>query len=281
MLPSPEKFDPIYAALTGALLAMIGSWITAWITGKQATTRQKNDLEHSCRERENERKHAASQKELERLYALRREVYLPFIDAMSNAVSFVPTIPTCPIEAIQTLSQLAELARHFSRVSVIAPPPVIEPVMRVVLYLQTVTTTLINRRWPIEEVASELCLNRNSVQWMLDRQKNLGQRMDAFVDTGEFKPQFKILFDQHTELGQEVKRVLEIQESLNKKKAGLELALLQQASRLLMPIREHTIPVMVSIRNEVGLPIDEDWYRRFSEESAQTAMKLIARAFSI
>ena len=262
MLPSPERFDPIYAAFAGAIITMIGSWITAWLVGAQATKRQKNDLLHSSSEKQKERDHAAAQKELERLGTLRRECYLPFMDAMAAAVGFVPSIPTCPIEVLRTLTPLVDLGRHISRITLIAPPSIIEPMMTGFLFLQTVATTLINQRWAIEHVTSDLELNRNSVQMMLDRQKNLGERMDAMIDTGEPKPQFQHLYQQHTETGDQIQSLIGEQGPLIEWKAELEL-------------KEHSITAIVAIRSEIGLPIDEAWYRRFSEDTSQKALQLV------
>ena len=100
MLPPPEKFDPIYAAVVGALIAMVSGFFTALIVGWQARKRQKTDLKHS-----------AEQKELERVHSLKREVYLPFSDALAAAVGFVPTIPTCPIDSARGRRGRSEFIR--------------------------------------------------------------------------------------------------------------------------------------------------------------------------
>ncbi|MCW0220672.1 MAG: hypothetical protein OJI67_20260 [Prosthecobacter sp.] len=277
MLPSPEKFDPIYAAFAGAAIAMFGSFITAWFTGRQATKRQKNDLQHSSLEKQKERDHIATQKELERLHILRRECYLPFMDAMASAVGFVPTIPTCPIDAIRTLVPIIELGRHISRVTLIAPPSIIEPMINGSLLLQTIATDLINKRWAIEEVSSELDLNRSSVQRMIDRQRNLNARIDNMIDSGEPKPQIQLLYQEHEELGKRIQDLIRKQGPLSDKKTDLELGLQQEAAHLLQPIKEHSIPIITAIRSEIGLPLDEDWYRRFSEKSGQKAFQVISK----
>lgn len=275
MIPTPEKFDPIYAAFAGAIITMIGSWVTAWLVGSQATRRQKNDLLHSSSEKQKERDFAAAQRELERLHTLRRECFLPFMDATAAAVGFVPSIPTCPIDGLRTLTPMVDLGRHISKITLIAPPSIIEPMMTGFLFLQTVATTLINQRWAIENVASDLDLNRNSVQMMLDRQKNLGERMDTMIDTGEPKPQLQHLYQQHTEIGERIQSLIGEQGPLIERKADLELRLQREAADLLMPLREHSITAIIAIRSEIGLPIDETWYRKFSDDTAQKALQLV------
>ena len=174
MLPSPEKFDPIYAAMVGALIAMVSGLVTALVVGFQARQRQKLDLTHS-----------AKQKELERVHSLKREIYLPFSDAMAAAVGFVPTIPTCSIETIRSMQAMTEFGRHYARVSLIAPQQVIQPVMKSFLCLQTVVMALVNKRRAIDDAASELDLNQKATDFLLDRQKKLNARMEALNDTGE------------------------------------------------------------------------------------------------
>ena len=266
MIPLPEKFDPIYAAIAGACIAMVAACTTAIIGGYQARSRQRIDLAHS-----------ATQKELERLHSLRREVYLPFSDAMSAAVGFIPTIPTCAIDTIRSLQPLAELGRHFARLSLIAPPKVIEPAMKAFLILQAVATALINKRWCIEDAAMDLNMNQQATQSMLDRQAKLLARMEALNDVGEANHKFQSLDAEQCEISQQLQSSLAEHEPLNRRKAELELEAIKQASEMLEPLREHTIPAIVAIRAEIGLPIDQQWYEQFSYEAAQTAHSIITK----
>lgn len=266
MIPLPEKIDPIYAAIAGAGIAMFASFMTALIGGYQARSRQKTDLAHS-----------ATQKELERLHSLRKEVYLPFSDALSAAVGFIPTIPTCAIDAIRAMQPLTELGRQFSRVSLIAPPKLIEPAMKAFLVLQSVATELLNKRWCIEDAATDLKMNQMATQSMLDRQAKLLARMEALNDAGVENHNFQSLDAEQSEISRQLQSNLAEHEPLNRRKAELELASIKQASELLGPLREHTIPAIVAIRAEIGLPIDQEWYEQFSNESARIAQSIIAK----
>lgn len=261
MLPTPDKFDPIYAAIAGAFIALTSSILTSWLSGRQARKRQERDLAHS-----------ATQKELERIHSLRREVYLPFSDAFAAAVGFVGTIPTCPQEQIRLLQPITELGRHFARINLIAPPAVIEPATRGFLYLQTVVTTLITKRFEIDEAASELALNQQMSQWMLDRQKSLNSRIEGFIDSGELKPQVQFLHDEHVDLTVRIRDNIDAHEPLNQRKFKLEMALLRQVADLLPPLKEHSSSAFLAIRTEIGLPLDAQWYKDFSDRTIQEAM---------
>jgi hypothetical protein len=266
MLPTPDKFDPIYAAIAGAFIALTSSILTAWLGGRHARKRQEKDLAHS-----------ATQKELERIHSLRREVYLPFSDAFAAAVGFVPTIPSCPQEHIRLLQPITELGRHFARINLIAPPSVIEPATRGFLYLQTVVTTLVTKRFEIDEAASDLAQNQQMTQWMLDRQKSLNSRMDGHVDSGEHRPQVQVLHEEHVDLTRRVKESLAAHEPLNQRKFKLEMALQRQAAAMLPPLKEHSSEAFLAIRNEIGLPLDAKWYKEFSDRTIHEAMENLTK----
>lgn len=266
MLPTPDKFDPIYAAIAGAFIALTSSILTAWLGGRQARKRQERDLAHS-----------ATQKELERIHSLRREVYLPFSDAFAAAVGFVPTIPTCPQEQIRLLQPLTELGRHFARMNLIAPPSVIEPATRGFLYLQTVVTSLVTKRFEIDEAASELALNQQMTQWMLDRQKSLSSRIEGFLDSGEFQPQVQFLQEEHVDLTQKIRDNIADHEPLNQRKFKLEMSLQRQAAAMLAPMKEHSSEAYLAIRKEIGLPLDAKWYKEFSDRTIHEAMENLTK----
>lgn len=266
----PDKPDAIYGAATGALIAFIGGLLA----NRHARRRQQLDLTHNAAERERERQHGAQQRELERLHSLRKEIYLPFVDAAAHAIAFVPQIPTCPIDQLKTLDPLVVLGRQFARVSLIAPPEIIEAVATGFLTLQGVAMILINRRWAIEKVSGELALSQRTVEWMISRQKNLGERMDAMVDTGEAKPQFQVLFEQHQSLSAQIQEEIARQSPLAETKLKTELHLQRDCAQLILPIQEHTTNMFLAMRREIGLPIDETWYRNFNASAMDKAVAM-------
>ena len=111
----PERPDVIYGAAIGGAIALL----TAFLTNRNARKRQAQDLNHS-----------STEKDKERHYTLKRETYLPLLEASSGAIAFVMQIPTVPVEQLRAQEPMLQLARLIARLGVIAPAAVQEPVQK-------------------------------------------------------------------------------------------------------------------------------------------------------
>jgi hypothetical protein len=105
----PEKVDVLYGAIVGGLVAFLSSLLTVSFTSWHALKRQRIDLAHQ-----------AEQKEKERQHALKREIYVPVVEAASAAVAFLAQIPTVPFEALHADNPVVQLARQVARLSLVA-----------------------------------------------------------------------------------------------------------------------------------------------------------------
>lgn len=266
MFPSPEKFDPIYAAAIASFSALVSAIVTTWISGSHARKRQDRDLDHS-----------AKQKEFERLHSLRREVYLPFCDAAAAAIAFVPTIPNCPAEQMRALQPVMELGRHFARVNLIAPPSVIEPSTRAFYHLQVIITTLLSKRLEIDAVASELNLKEEASRTMIERLRGINEQTQELIGSELHKARFDSLQVEFHSLNSKVNEGIAISEMLNQKKFTLEMASQRLAMVMLGPIRKHSIEAFLAIRREIGLPLDDEWVKNFSEQAGKESFALLAK----
>jgi hypothetical protein len=257
----PERFDAIYGAAIGGAIALL----TSIFSNRNARKRQTIDLKAQSEERDKERH-----------YSLKREVYLPLIEASSGAISFVMQLPTVALEQLRTQEPLMHFARQAARLGLIAPSSVQIPVQKAQKQLMQTAMMLMNERWAIENVATEISTNNLGVQLRLNRQKELQLRQEKHIDskTGD-ENIMKHLSDEHQKATAEINSLLASNDSLNRKKAQLEIALQRRAAAALLPISDHSCEALIAIRNELGMPADEEWIRKFSQSTANEAAATI------
>ena len=246
----PERPDAIYGAAIGGAIALL----TALLTNRNARRRQILDLEHS-----------SSEKDKERHYTLRRETYLPLIEASSLAVGFVVQIPTLPIEQIKTQQPLFDLAKLIARLGLIAPPAVQEPIQKSHILLTALFFRLLTERSAIETIASEISSIDFDVQLRLNRQKELQMRQEKHIDGKTADEQLmKHLFEQHNIATTEINVLLARRAPLVSKKAEMEIDLQKLAIQEVPAIARQSTEALIAIRKDLGLATDEEWIRRFT-----------------
>jgi hypothetical protein len=250
----PERPDAIYGAAIGGAIALL----TAFLTNRNARKRQAQDLNHS-----------STEKDKERHYTLKRETYLPLLEASSSAIAFVMQIPTVPIEQLRAQEPMLQLARLIARLGVIAPAAVQEPVQKSHKLLTELCFKLINERWVIESVAAELASIDFDVQLRLNRQKELQLRQEKHIDAKTGNDQLILhLFEQHRIATREIDELLSRRGPLIRKKLELELELARRAAADILGIAAENCEVLIAIRQELGMSSDEEWIRRFTRASA-------------
>ena len=259
----PDKPDAIYGALVGGLIALI----VATLTNRHARKRQVLDLAHQ-----------AEQKERERIHSLKRDTYLPLLEASSSAIGFVAQIPTASIEAVRTQEPLVALGRQVARLALIAPPSVMEPVNIGFRYLFRVATELLGERLSIEGVAGDLATTSSRVQWHLDHQKDQNERFERLMDSESTnQPLFDHIQSLLSVSHEKIQELLSRQNTLIAEKARMELDLGRKAAASLRPMTEHTTKSLVAIRAELGLPIDAAWLAAFQSAQADEAFAILTK----
>lgn len=150
----PEKLDALYGAIAGGLIAFLSSFFT----NRHALKRQRVELAHQ-----------AEQKEKERQHALKREIYVPVVEAGNVAVSFLAQIATLLFEALQGNNPIVELNRHVAKLSLVAPFEVMDAVHAGLAQVAKAYMLLTGERLVIHRFACELA----SIDAALERWSSL------------------------------------------------------------------------------------------------------------
>jgi hypothetical protein len=254
----PEKFDAIYGAAIGGAIAIV----TAMLSSRQARKRLEQELRHASEEKANERRHG-----------LRRETYIPFVDAYSRAIGFVMQMGTVPFEEIRKSEATMQLGVVIARLSLVAPRSVQEPMYKAHRLLTQLTFVLFAERGAIERVAGEVNAIDFDVQLRLNRQKELQLRQEKHIDEKTAEPGLmSFLFEQHKQATAEIDALLAKRAPLVRKKTELEIQLLKNATAALPDIGKMNVETMLAVRNDLGMAVDADWYRTFAAEAADGYM---------
>lgn len=239
----PERLDTLYGAIAGGLIA----FLSAFLTNRHALKRQKLDLAHQ-----------AEQKEKERLHAMKRDIYLPYLGALGSAVSFVARIATVPFENLTVETPLDELGKQVAKISLVAPPEVVEPVDRGHAGLRKISAVLISERQVIQELDGNLKILDASLE-------NLSTEVKANLATFQRREEHKMIdkalaqqfAEYHAHLGQQRLKLQEERLALMKQRADLELRLNRLAVKEIRPLRAHGEAALLAMRRDLGMQTDE------------------------
>lgn len=257
----PDKPDVIYSALLGGLMVLV----TTMLTNRQARKRQERDLLHQ-----------SEQKDKERIHSLKRDIYIPLVEAHSIATTFLAKMPIAPAEQLKSQEPLQALGHIVSKLALIAPPEVLEPVHICAREVIKCATRLGAERWQIDDVSGELSLIESDIQWHIEYQKNQSAEMKKMEDEG------------HTDVGKmeklkgleswsqtKLKEGIDQKLVLIEKKAMLELALLQKSAVWLRELGGLSTNAIIAIRSELGLPIDPAWMLSFQEANTDAGYAIV------
>jgi hypothetical protein len=254
----PEHFDGIYGAAIGGAIGGAIALLTAFLTNRNARKRQVLDLAHSSSEREKER-----------LYSLRRETYLPLVEAFSVAVGFIVQIPTLSVDQVRAQQPLVDFARLIARLGLIAPPAVQEAVQKAHILITALSFKLMNERMTIESICDEIASIDLNVQLRLNRQKELLMRQEKHIDDRTAEEQLmKNLNDQHRVASAEIDALLTRRGPLVQKKAVMQLDLLNIAVRDIPVIARQSTEALIAIRKDLDLTTDDQWLRKFTDDNS-------------
>jgi hypothetical protein len=241
----PEKLDAIYGALVGGGVAIIVSFLS----NRHALKRLKLELSHQ-----------AAQREIERQLALKREIYIPLLEAASNAMSFYAQIGTVSIELIKQPEPLNSLARHIAKLNIVASKDVVDAVNVSHKQLAIGTIKLFKERFAIEAISAQLSSAESQIKLHESRSESFNQRFEKHVDAGTGGKELRdVLIRLTTENQEAVQKLYDQKKDLMLQKATAELNLSRLALQDLKTFAPQNKMALSAIRKDLGLPIDEKW----------------------
>jgi hypothetical protein len=259
----PDKLDALYGAMVGGGVAMLVNFFT------NRNSRKMLSLQLT---------HQATQREKDRQLTLKREIYIPLLEAASDAISFYGQIGTVPSELIRRPEPLNSLARHVAKMSGIASPEVIEAVYIAQKQLVIGAVKLFNERIPIEVVINQLSSVDSMIKSYEAKSESFNQRFEKHIDAGTGDGGLKDVLMRLTKEHLEVVEKLHQQKSeLVLKKSTLEMDISRQATEDMKIIGPQNRAALVAIRKDLGLPIDANWLNNLSDAHSKDVFKAVEK----
>jgi hypothetical protein len=246
---APDKLDAIYGALVGGCLAGGVAIVVNFLSNRQSL--KKLGLEIS---------HQAQQREMERQLSLKREIYIPLMEAFNNAISFYGRMGTAPSELIRQMEPLSALSRHVSKMSVVASKDVMEAVHAASKNLALETLKLMKERMRIEAFYAQIESVESQIKFLESQSASLSQRFEKHIDAGTGSAGLLEMLMQLTKEYQGSLEKLHRQKSelaLQKSAVALNVAML--AARGLKAMGADHKAALMAIRIDLGFPVEEGW----------------------
>jgi len=256
----PDKLDAIYGALVGGGLAVIVSVLSN---------------RHSLKRLRLELSHQAQQKEIERKLELKRDIYIPLMDAASNALSYYGRIGTVPSELIRNPEPLNLLNRQISKMSVVASKEVMEAVNTAQADLTVGAIKLFKERMAIEQIIGQLSNIESQINFFESQGESLNKRFEKHVDAGTGTGLVDVLIRLMNEQQQAVQKLYAQKTDLLLQKSAIELNISRQSIKDIATMSVQHRAVLVAIRQDLDLPIDEPWLTQMADRNTKNVVGAI------
>ena len=251
----PDKPDAIYsAAIAGSIAIIVG-----FFANRHALKRLRLELQHQ-----------ANQRELERQFSLKRDIYIPLLEAATNATSYYGQIATVPTELIRQPEPLNSLARHIAKLNGVASKEVIESVHLAQKALLIGIVKLFEERQKIDALMIQVSSVESQIKMFESKGESFTQRFEKHIDAGTGDSELRNLLVRFiNENQQAVEKLYEQKNHLSLQKVAAELRVTRQAMQDLQRISPLMRTALVAIRKDLGMQIDEAWLAGAFQESSK------------
>jgi heme exporter protein D len=214
-------------------------------------------------------KHISNENDKEREMNLRRDIYLPAVEATTSAISFLARLPDVNISEYNTLSE--KLGMAMAKIEIIANMGTITAVAAVNEKFTVGLLDLTSKRVPLMEIEGNIQLFDKIIQ------KNTVERDKTLEQMKEFNAQhitdegiWKIVKDHFDDTQAEVSKYLEKLDKERERHYKLKLEFLLECIRTGINIQKMLPSAVIAIRKELGLLIDEAEYQKLCQKSLDT-----------
>lgn len=257
----PDKLDAIYGALVGGGVAIIVSFLS----NRHALKRLKLELLHQKQQRETERQ-----------LALKRETYIPLLEAASSAMSYYGEIATVSMDLIRKPEPINLLSRHVAKLNIVASKEVVEAVNVAHKQIVIGVIKLIKERLAIEAITAQISSVESQIKIYESKSESFNQRFEKHIDAGTGGEQLRdVLMRLASEHQEMVQKLFNQKSSLHMQKAAAELRVSRLAVQDIQKFAPQNKMVLVAIRKDLGLEIDEAWISQLFDASSKEVVTAV------
>jgi len=254
-----------YAAAGVALLAAVGSFVGTCLTLRNSRRTMQEQLKHDARERDRER-----------TMALKRDVYIPIVEAVGHAQAALGQLTNTDVDNNVLAVQIAEDLAKMAKVHVVGSEPTIAAMMEYLkvlspgyFQLMLARAGLISRNQAIAQESARIA----AAEAAIDRFKQLSGELHIAGDGEAQAGRLRDLVQSEMQTHQEhtARRAKLIQEQ-----AAAQLCMFNDLLAVLGQLADLLPPVVLWARRDLDMALNESEYRQLFR-AQQEAMMQAAR----
>jgi hypothetical protein len=266
----------VWSGIVGSLITVVG----VLTTNLGLSRRHKQQLKHTADENALKRTHDASESALDRKMKLRRDVFIPAIEAVYTAGSAIGSMadPSVPRSVIQ--ARIVDAIGLISKVNAVASLETVAAAGVLLQQLMAVNIDLSLKRAAIEAAYGQEQANGKTVIRAIEDHGRWVQVQTSMLFEGPVRPEKwsfvnnQIAFQQGLVDEWTVKRAASFRELQN-----AQLAFLRAMAEFQPKLTEPSVTASIALRTELGMLEDNrDELRGILTENAERARKALDEA---
>jgi hypothetical protein len=265
-----------YVAAGVALLTAIGSFVASWFSNRNSRAQQKTQLQHASDQLKVQLQHTADQRDRDRAMALRRDVYLPAVEAIIRSHGSLGKVINLEADLAEIGQQMITDQATMAKIHLVGSQRTVTALMTYINELMPGYMELMSLRVP-------MAVRRQAIdaeQSLMDRSNAMQQQIV------ELMRQFNIAGKTDQDEWQRLNRQVEAEKATFSqhadKKAELWTEQLAELRRAFIRMNELAIRLtslipdaVIAARQEIELPIDPEEYRRLFAEQNQVVQRVM------
>lgn len=211
-------------------------------------------------------KHTSNENEKEREMSLRRDIYLPVVEAATSAISFLARLPDVNISEYNTLAE--KLGTAMAKIDVVANMDTISAVAAINEKFTSGILDLTSKKVPLMVIEGDIQLFSKIIQ------TNETERDKALEQMKEFNTQhivdnglWKITKERFDNAQAEITNYSEKLGKERDKYYKLKLEFLLECMRTGIDIQKMLPSAVIAIRKELGIPLNKVEYQRLCQKN--------------
>lgn len=211
--------------------------------------------------------HEREVKNREREMSLRKEVYLDAIEAVTARFIAIGHFSDLEIKDDKILEEYRRKAPSLAKISIIAKAETVGAISNLAGELEATFLRLTAKRFPLLFQSQEIVGCRALVDGFLKEQTRALELMKQHnLDGPRDQQKLKVLQDQFDFESRRIEETLKKADDLAALLLRKQLKFMEESFEESMRLSRLMVPVIVLVRKELELPIDESAYSKISEE---------------
>ena len=237
-------------AIVGAVITSVASLIGVFVTTGRASSNLQRQLQHD-----------AEQRERERVMDLRREVYLEAVESIASAAALIARLPNLAEDGIELGREYRDSAKNWNKLHITCGTASLTSLYKFSEVLATAWIDLNTKRWRAQVIENKR-LAHDSVRQkhQVSRDALIERMKEHNLSLGKDAEYFNALLAQDKLAAAGVSKWMNSHNDLEKKRDEVVLEMLADVTEHLQAVYRACGPLVLAIRRELDLPIDEDAY---------------------